>query len=231
MRVLSVFVTVLAFALPATADEAALATISVTGEGRVEAAPDMATLTLGVNNEAATAAEAMAANSEAVAAVIAKLRESGIEERDLQTTGLSLGPRYDHGNSGGAPKLAGYFASNMVTVRVRALDSLGSTLDAVVSEGANTLNGLSFGLQDDQAARDEARRLAVTDAARKAALYAEAAGVKLGRVMRIGEGGGQMPPMPMAMGAEAFAKSADVPVAPGELNLTSSVVVVYEIDD
>ncbi|MCU9849054.1 SIMPL domain-containing protein [Defluviimonas sp. WL0024] len=229
MRFLSVFVTVLALALPAAADEVTPATISVTGEGRVEAAPDMATVSLGVTSEAATAAEAMAANSEAVAAVIGKLRGAGTEDRDLQTTGLSLGPRYDYDGSGGAPKLAGYVASNMVTVRVRALDTLGGVLDAVVSEGANTLNGLSFGLQDDQAALDEARRLAVADAARKAALYAEAAGVKLGRVVRIGEQGGQMPPMPM--GAEAFAKSADVPVAPGELNLSSSVLVVYEIDD
>ncbi len=230
MRFLNLFVTILALAGPAVAADGPAATISVSGEGRVEIAPDMATVSLGVTTDAETAAAAMAANSEGVSAVIARLTAAGIEDRDIQTSGLSLGPRYDYGRSdGSAPTVVGYTASNMVTVRVRALDTLGAVLDGVVSGGANTLNGLSFGVVEDREVLDEARRRAVAEARRKAELYADAAGVTLGRVISISEQGGYAPPMPMAMAEASFAKGADVPVAPGEMSFGATVVVVYEI--
>ncbi len=206
------------------------ATITVTGEGRVEAAPDMATVSLGVTTEAETASAAMAENSNAVAAILEQLSGAGIEARDIQTSGLSLGPRYNYRSSGDQPpEITGYTASNMVTVRVRALDTLGGVLDRVVSGGANTLNGLGFGLQDDQAAMDEARRGAVAEAARKAALFAEAAGVALGPILSIHEGGAMMP-QPKMMAAEAsFARDGGVPVAGGELSIRADVTIVYSI--
>lgn len=229
MRVLSLFATVLLLAGPAVAADMP-ATISVTGEGRIEAAPDMATISLGVTTEAATAGAAMATNSDGVRAVIERLKAAGIEDRDVQTSGLSLGPRYDYGRSDGAPPtIVGYTASNMVTVRVRALDRLGSVLDGVVSDGANTLNGLSFGIAEDGEVIDEARRRAVAEARRKAELYADAAGVALGRVISISEPGGYSPPMPMAMAEASFAKGGDVPVAPGEVSFAATVTMVYEI--
>ncbi|OYX42291.1 MAG: hypothetical protein B7Z02_12700 [Rhodobacterales bacterium 32-67-9] len=227
MRILSIFATVLLLAGPAFADDAP-ATISVTGEGRVDAAPDMATVSLGVTTDAETAGAAMAANSDGVRGVLERLKAAGIEGRDIQTSGLSLGPRYDYQKSDGTPPtIVGYTASNMVTVRVRALDTLGSVLDGVVTDGANTLNGLSFGIAEDQAVMDEARGRAVADAARKAKLYAEAAGVSLGRVLSISEQGGYRQPVMMA--EAGYAKSADVPVASGEVSLTASVAIVYEI--
>ncbi|MFZ1725115.1 MAG: SIMPL domain-containing protein, partial [Albidovulum sp.] len=163
MRNLGILLTVLALAFPAAAADFK-ATVSVTGEGQVDIAPDMATLTLGVVTEATSAKTALDQNSTQLAAVIARLKETGIADRDVQTSGLSLGPRYDYGNSNGAPKLVGYTATNMVSVRVRALDQLGGVLDSVVSDGANALNGLGFGLQDPGPATDEARRRAVADA-------------------------------------------------------------------
>lgn len=229
MRILNLFATVLLLAGPAVAADAP-ATISVTGEGRVEAVPDMATISLGVTSEAATANAAMAANSDGVRAVIERLKAAGIEDRDIQTSGLSLGPRYDYGRSDGTPPvIVGYTASNMVTVRVRALDTLGPVLDGAVSDGANTLNGLSFGIAENDEALDAARRRAVAEARRKAELYADAAGVALGPLLSISESGGYAPPMPMAMAEASFAKGADVPVAPGEVSLAASVTVVYEI--
>jgi uncharacterized protein YggE len=229
MRFFSLFATLAVVALPAFADGLPPAVITVTGEGRVIAVPDMAMVSVGVQTDADTASAALSENSAKLAAVIERLKAAGIEPRDVQTSGLSLGPRYDYGKQDGTPPtVVGYTASNMVTVRVRALDTVGSVLDGVVADGANTLNGLSFGLAEDRAALDEARRLAVKDAAAKAALYAEAAGVKVGRVTSISEAGIFAPPMPMAMEA-GFAKSADVPVAPGELNLSASVSVVYAI--
>ncbi len=229
MRFIGILSAFVILALPAVA-ETPVATIAVTGEGRVEASPDMATLSLGVVTEGRTAAEALDANTDAVAAMIARLKSAGIEDRDLQTSGLSLGPRYNYSSSSGeSPTITGYSAQNMVTVRIRAIDTVGAVLDGAVSDGANTLNGLTFGMQDSEALLDEARRLAVADAARKAGLYAEAAGVTLGRVISISEPGGVQPPMPMIMAEAAFAKGGDVPVATGEVNLSAAVSIIYEI--
>jgi len=227
MRNLGMLLAVLVLAFPAAAEP--MPTISVTGEGHVDLAPDMATLSLGVVTEAATANEALDRNSAQLAAVIARLGKMGIADRDVQTSGLSLGPRYDYNGSNGAPRLVGYTATNMVSVRVRALDSLGGVLDSVVADGANTLNGLGFGLQDPGPATDEARRRAVADARHRAELYAQAAGVTLGAVLSISEQGDGYRPMPMVQAEASFAKGADVPVSSGELNLSSTIAVVYEI--
>jgi uncharacterized protein YggE len=229
MRLFPIAATALMLALPAWA-ETAPATISVTGEGTVEIAPDMATVNLGVTTEADTAAAALKANSEGLAAALARLKAAGIAERDIQTSGLSVNPRYDYPNDGSRPKLNGYVASNMVMVRVRDLSVLGATLDGAVADGANTLNGIAFGLQEPDATMDEARRRAVTDATDKAALYAEAAGVKLGRIASITEQMNYGGPQPMMLAEASMAKDAgSVPVASGELTVSSMVSVVYEI--
>ncbi|MFO1174165.1 MAG: SIMPL domain-containing protein [Paracoccaceae bacterium] len=226
MRILNSLAVAALLAGPALADDAR-PVMAVTGEGQVQVAPDMATVTMGVTNDADTARAALDANSQAVAALLKELATAGIEAKDIQTTGLSLGPRIDY-SSGGGQKLLGYTASNMVTVEVRALDKLGGVLDSVVNEGANTLNGISFGLQDPAPATDEARKAAVVEARRKAELYAAAAGVKLGKLRSISENGGMAPPMPMA--ADAFAKgAAPVPVSAGQLSVSASVSLVYEL--
>ncbi len=231
MRVFPVLATALMLGLPAFA-ETPPATISVTGEGKVEIAPDMATLNLGVTTEADTAAAALKANSDGLAGALSRLKAAGIAERDIQTSGLSLNPRYDYGTSGGEAKITGYVAANMVTVRVRDLGVLGQTLDAVVTDGANTLGGLGFGLQNPDQATDEARRRAVADAAHKAALYAEAAGVTLGRILSISEQGNYGGPQPIMMAEARFAKDAgSVPVASGELTVAATVSITYAIAD
>ncbi len=218
----------LATAMPARAEAPAFPTITVTGEGSVEAAPDLATIQIGVTTVGESAAEALAANSTAMQAVMKRLAEAGVAARDLQTSGLSVNPNwtgYDSSSSGG-PKISGYTASNMLTVRVRALDGLGSVLDASVSDGANTLNGLTFGLAEPKPAMDEARKEAVADAKAKAALIAEAAGAKLGPIVSISEGGTVMDPQPMY---RAAADSGAAPVAGGEIGYSASVTVVWQL--
>ncbi len=201
--------------------------LTVTGEGAVAGRPDMATITLGVTTEAATAAEAMAGNSEKLGRVLQRLKEAGLEDRDLQTSGLSLNPNWTQSPEGEAPRIAGYVASNMLTVRVRALDRLGAVLDQAVQDGANTLQGVSFGLVDPQPAMDEARRKAVARAQARAQLLTEAAGVQLGPILEIREGGdGYQPPMPMYREA---AMDAPVPMAEGEIETTAQVTLVYEL--
>ncbi len=220
---------VMAFGLPARA-QAVLPPgpqITVTGEGKVEAAPDLATITLGVTTQGATAAEAMAANAEALAKVLENLRAAGIAERDLQTSGLNLNPLWTH-HEGQPPRIEGFQASNMLTVRVRALDGLGDVLDAAVKDGANTLNGLDFGIAAPEPLLDEARRLAVADARRRAEVLAGAAGVTLGPVVAITESTGIAPPAPMYR-MEAASLGAGVPVAGGEVALSAQVTVVWEL--
>jgi uncharacterized protein len=219
-----------AFSLPARADSVPLShlpQITVTGDGRVEAAPDLATITIGVTTQGKTAAEAMEANSAALSVVLANLRATGVADRDLQTSGLSLNPVWSNYASSQAPQITGFQAMNMLTVRVRALDTLGDVLDAAVKDGANTLNGLAFGVDNPAPLLDEARTRAVADARRKAEVLAAAAGVTLGRILTIGEGGGGSPMPQYRMEASMAADS--VPVAQGEVSLSANVAVVWEI--
>lgn len=228
MRALSVLILSSALTLPLAtsvlADDMAR-TISVTGSGMVEVAPDMATLAIGVTTQGATAAEALAANSTATEAVIARLTASGIEARDMQTSNLSINPNWT-GYDSSTPTISGYVASNMLTVRVRALDTTGAVLDAAVADGANTLNGMTFGMADPEPALNEARKEAVADARAKAELLAAAAGVKLGQVRSISDAGAMTGPVPMYR--DAVSASA-VPVEGGELGLVATVSITWEI--
>jgi uncharacterized protein YggE len=203
--------------------------ITVTGEGRAEAVPDLAVVTIGVTTGADTAAAALAENNARLTAVLDRLRAAGVADRDLQTSGLSLGPRYDYGDNR-PPRIVGYEATNQLAVRVRALDTLGAILDAAVADGANTLGGLAFSLSDPQAARDAALAAAVAEARRKATLIAEAAGVRLGPVLSISEQVAYAGPQPMPRLAMAEAAPA-VPVAAGEVGYAATVTIVYGIDD
>jgi uncharacterized protein YggE len=222
--------TSLALPLPALAEDAMPPMITVTGTGTVEAAPDIATLSIGVTTMGETAATALSANSAQLEAVMARLTAAGIEARDMQTSNLSLNPNWTghDGSSASGPTIAGFVASNMLTVRVRQLDGLGAVLDAAVADGANTLNGLSFGLADPAPVLDEARKEAVADARARAELLATAAGVKLGRVISISDGSMPTGPMPMF---RADAAAMAVPIASGELGLSASVTIFYEIAD
>lgn len=225
MRVLNALMLSAALALPFSAPAFAEALVTVTGEATVEATPDMATISLGVTTEGQTAAEAMTANSKALQAVVERLKAAGIEDRDLQTSNLSLNPNWVGYDSGSTPKIAGYVASNMLNVRVRALDGLGSVLDASIADGANTLNGISFELAQPRPALDEARKAAVADARARAALLIEAAGGTLGKIVSITENSGYGSPMPMFKSDAA----APVPVAAGQIGLSASVTISFEI--
>lgn len=201
--------------------------IVVQSTGTVSAAPDMAVVRLGVSHEARTASEAMAQANAAAARVLEKLASAGIEPRDVQTSSLNLYPVRDQtGNR--PPQIRGYVASNDLTVRVRDVDALGGLLDSVISEGANTLNSLSFAIADTSPLETEARAKAVREARAMAETLADAAGVTLGPVASISEGGGGMQPGPM-MQSDMRLESA-VPVASGELDVTVSVTVAFAIE-
>jgi uncharacterized protein len=216
---------------PALADDSKLVrTISLTGHGEVRMAPDLAVVTIGVMSTATTAREALDANTKAMQAVMASLTGAAIEARDIQTSNFTVNPRYDYGeNNAQPPKVIGYDVSNNVTVTVRKLESLGAVLDSVVSAGSNQINGVMFQVSKPEAATDEARKLAVADALRKAKVYTEASGVSLGQVISLSEGGGYQPPVPMFKSMRAEGASADVPIAQGEQVIAIDVNFTWEI--
>jgi uncharacterized protein YggE len=228
MRVLSaLFLTAaLALPIPAFAEGAGPATVYATGTGTIEVTPDMATLSIGVTTQGDTAAASLTANTAAMEAVMARLVASGIEARDMQTSGLYLSPNWS-GYDTATPFISGYMASNSLTVQVRKLDTLGAVLDAAVADGANTLNGLTFGLSDPGPILDEARKEAVSDASAQAELLATAAGMKLGRILMISETEGDL----MAYDGYRADAAAPVPVAGGALGLSANVTIQYEITE
>lgn len=226
--------------------------LTVTGEGRSTGEPDMAVFSAGVTTQGATAAEALGANSRAMTRVIAELKRAGIAERDIQTSNLSISPVYRDPNRDAMiaarvrgepyvspppeaqiPTIIGYTANNSVSVRQRRLGDYGKTIDTLASAGANQINGPVFQLEKPQPALDEARRDAIADARRKAALYAAAAGLRIVRIVSIAEGGGYYGPPPQVRFREAMAVSAPppppAPVQPGEMETNATVAVVFEL--
>ena len=205
-------------------------TLNLSAYGEVKAAPDMASINLGVMTEGKTAAAALSANGARMNAVMGALKKASIAAKDIQTSGLNLNPQYVY-EQNLPPRLNGYQASNQVTVTVRDLTRLGAAVDATVNAGANQVNGISFGLNDPTAAENTARLDAVKALQAKADLYARATGYRVGRLVSLGEGGGYTPPPPMPMLA-SFAKrevASDTVVSAGELKVRIDVSGLYEL--
>lgn len=204
--------------------------LSITGEGVITRVPDAATIRLGVVTEAETAQDALGRNSAAMAKVFTTLERQGITRTDIQTSRFDVSPRYKtypRGQSG--PRtIIGYTVSNQVGVMVRKIDMLGGLIDAIVADGANQFQGLSFGFADEGPLRDEARRLAAADVRRKATLYADALGVKLGPILRVREQSASRPQPAMEFAAARM--RSDVPIAAGESSLAVSLSVDYALE-
>ena len=205
-------------------------TITVTGEGRAAAAPDMAVINIGVRTEAPNAAAALRQNSADMSATIKKLKDLGVAEKDIQTSGLSINPRYDYEKNRSQPEVIGFTASNNVTVRLRDLSSAGSVIDQAVQSGANSLGGISFSFSDPKPLYDDARRDAVADAKAKAKLLTDAADVRLGKLLSIQEGYAQAPQPKMYSARMEMAADAAVPMEAGESEVNVTVSLIYEIE-
>ncbi|WP_448585541.1 SIMPL domain-containing protein [Thermaurantiacus sp.] len=206
------------------------ATLTVTAQATVSAAPDMATVGAGVVTQAANAASALEENARRMGKVLAALRRTGVAERDLQTSTLTVQPQYRYGE-GRAPEITGYQASNQVQVRLRDLGRVGEVVDTLVREGANTIEGPSFGIDKPEPLLDRARAEAVAQARARAQILAAAAGVRLKRVVALSEGSFRPEPRPLAraMAADASALPRS-PVIPGETELVATVTMVFEIE-
>ena len=204
--------------------------ITVSGDGEVRAEPDMAVATVGVTAISQSPQDAMDQVSQRLADVIASARTLGVEERDIQTTGLSLQPNYrPRARPEDPQEIDSYRASNSVSITIRDLSRAGAVLDAASRAGANVIGGLRFGLSNTDALRQQALAAAVRDAASKARAIATAAGVNISGVISITED--SFAPQPVARAAPALAQADAVPppVEPGELIIRARVRASYGI--
>jgi uncharacterized protein YggE len=199
--------------------------ISVTGEATVSVPPDQAQIDGGVTSDAKTAREASDANNAAMGKVLLALKGAGIDEKDYQTSRLSLQPQYAPNRSDPSP-VVGYRASNRVTVKLRDVTKVAGIIDVLVGAGANELGGINFMVSQASKLLDDIREKAIADARRKAEIYAKAAGVTLGEALNISEEGSAPPVFRGKMMAPMAAGAA---VAQGEETLSVSVSVSWAI--
>jgi len=235
---LAAILAVQSFGLPAhfqaTSASSDERSITVVGEGKVSAKPDIAQAQIGVEVFAPTVQEATRENNERMGAVMAKLKELGIAEKDIQTSSYSI---YSERRYPEAPLSEGepeeeitYRVSNMVQVTIRQLDQVGEIIDEAVAAGANSVYGVSFAIDDPSELQGEARTLAIADAKARAEELARLAGVKLGPVMVVSEVIGIGAPGFRGYGGGELAMPMAPPISPGELELTLQVQVTYAIE-
>ncbi|CAN5440928.1 SIMPL domain-containing protein [soil metagenome] len=224
-------------ALPAAAQQPemqAARTIRVTGTGEVQARPDQAHIDLAVETSAATAREAGEENARTMERVIRALVAAGVPRGEIETRNYSLYPEYvpPEGPREEQPRIRGYRASNMVSVRTQDLARVGPLIDAALRGGANRMDAVRFSLRDADAAQAEATRRAVTRARQSAENIASALGVRLGQVVDASTTMEMVRPMPYMMRERAAADvaSAPTPIEPGEQTIAATVLVVFAID-
>lgn len=210
----------LALAQPASGAAGSGNSVSVSGSAQVALKPDMAYVSLGTTSLDADAAKARAANNGAMAKVLAAVKAQGVDDKDIQTTNYSIYPRY---NTDGK-SVSGYEVNNTVRVTVRDLDKLGALITDATAAGANMASGLSFDVQNREDAYNQALKLAIEDARKRAETLAKSAGQALGGVLAVAENGSYAP-YPVYYD---YVKSA-APMSAGSLNVSASVSVTYAL--
>jgi hypothetical protein len=214
--------------------------LSINAQGKSEAPPDMAVVNIGVVTTGATAQEALAENNRRMAALTEALRRRGLEERDIQTSRVSIRPQYRDVDDRTEDVITAYEARNSVRARVRNLERTGRIIEAAVAAGGNSLNGVFFAHHDPQAQLDQARRDAIAEARRRAELYANALGMRVQHVVSVTEAGAARPgseqlELTATLTTDSLLNelpqiiAAVVPVAPGEIETSASVSVTYEL--
>ena len=206
--------------------------ITVTGIGEKSVVPDAVFITLGVQTRGKDAGEAMRENNSSMQRMFDDLERAGIGKDDVQTSSFNINPLYEistprRGSVGEQSRIVGYQVSNQVRIKSKEIDQLGSLLDSLVREGANTMHGIEFGVSEIQDAADKARKDAIADAKRKAELLAAAAGASVGRPLKISEAVHTR--APIVMWAQMAIADSSVPLAEGEQQISASVTVMYEL--
>lgn len=205
--------------------------ITVSGEGKVTAKPDLANLQLGVSVLAPTVADARNRAATSMEAIINSMKGNGVADKDIQTTQIYISPEYDYTSNSGQI-LRGFRVTNTVSAKVRNIDSTSKVVDDAVDAGGNDtqIQGISFTIDKPETLQDDAREQAVADARARAETLARAGGVDLGDPIAIVEGGASAPPIPLAAGGARLAEDqAATPIQTGELDVAVSVTVTWAI--
>jgi uncharacterized protein YggE len=207
-------------------------TITVNGMGRAFSPPDMATIQTGVVTYGSAASEALSANNKVMVNIMDVLEKNHIASKDVQTANLNISPEYKRDDRGRKePEIVGYRVTNQLRVRVHNLKNLGEVIDALVRAGSNQVSGIRFGIDDPSEVLRQARNRAIVDARSRAGLYAQAAGVRIGKVLAITEQSIDFPrPQRLARGFAAEAVSS-VPVATGEQEFHVRIMMVFALED
>lgn len=211
--------------------------ISVTGTGTINKAPDMASVSAGVEFRSETAQKALADNNAKMQALFGELEKAGIASEDIQTSSFNIRPEmvYPKPTDGGTPKppqIVGYVVHNQVSVDIHDLGNVGSVLTALVGAGANDMSGLSFDIANKDALMQDARKAAIADARSKAELYATELGTSVERLVSLSEGGGYSAPQPVMMrAAKMEAMASSVPVAEGSMAISITITTSWELED
>lgn len=202
--------------------------LSVSANAQASRVPDVATISAGVVTQAVDGNAAMRQNAEQMAKVMEAIKDAGIPEKDVQTSGINLSPQYRYVENE-APKITGFQASNTVNLKVRDIARLGKVLDALAAQGSNQINGPSFEIDQPEPVYDEARLAALKKAQARAETYAKSLGLRVRRIVSISEGGGSnFQPVPM-MAMRAQKAEMDTQVSPGETTLSVNLDVVFEL--
>ena len=203
--------------------------LDVNATGEVTRVPDVAIISAGVVSRSTTATGALQDTANRMSRVLAALKRAGIEDRDIQTSNVSLNPEYRYVENQ-PPQLVGYTASNTVTVRFRDVRNSGKIVDALVAQGSNQVNGPTLSVDKPESALDEARNKAIAIGRARAELYARSLGLRVVRVVSVNESGASYPvPPPMPMYARADMAQAKTSIEPGEQKLQVNLAMTFEL--
>jgi uncharacterized protein len=212
-------------------------TITITAEGKVNAVPDLATINASVITKGSTAEKAQTDSSKKMDAVMKYIEDQGVEKKDIQTSGYNVYPEYDYNQPGQV--ITGYVANQTVTIKVRNHDLVGKLLGGLTANGVNQIMGVSYSFDDPDDLKQQAREEALKNAREKAEKLADAAGVRLGKLVSFSENSVSGGPIPYPMfdkgvnlGMGMGGSTAAVPeraIEPGTQDLVAQVSVVFEI--
>ncbi|SHE79367.1 hypothetical protein SAMN04487965_0667 [Microbulbifer donghaiensis] len=205
--------------------------VSISASGEASKVPDTANISAGVVTEAEDSEKAMRDNAEQMDKLLKAIKKAGIDDKDVQTSGISLSPRYDY-QQGQKPQITGYMARNTVNIKVREMEKLGDVLDDLAAAGANQIHGPNLEIGEPEPVMAEARKQALAKAQARAEDYAKSLDMKVRRIVSVSESGSVGIPRPMMRAEMAAAKdSVSTPVAPGETTLTVNLDLVFELED
>ncbi len=206
-------------------------TITIDGEGKVTATPDVAVVSLGVQSDAKTVKAAQGDNSKKMNDIVSAVKATSVKDADIQTTPYNIYPKYNYDKNTGASNIVGYTVSQSVTVKVRNLDSVGGILFKAGELGANQVGGVQFTVDNPENLKVQAREKAIENARTKANVLFDKLGLKPGRIVSYNESGpGSVYPVYMKEAAYGMGGGAPAPsIETGSLDITVDVSLTFEI--